>query len=61
MDIIPLKPSLIKGSHGLVPENKKDWPLLLARDLPSGAALNATEVYQVIWNKLTNLPSALPD
>jgi len=61
MDIIPLKPSLIKGSHGLVPEDKKDWPLLLARDLPSGASLTATEVYQVIWNKLTNLPSARPD
>ena len=29
MDVIPLNPSLVKGSHGAVPESKKNWALLM--------------------------------
>ena len=54
MDIIPLDPSLIKGSHGVVPEDKIDWPIVLADGLTPGQDLNATDVYQLIWNQLTN-------
>ena len=54
MDIIPLDPALIKGSHGVVPDDKQDWPLILARGLSSGATLNATDVYRVLWDSLTH-------
>ncbi len=54
MDIIPLDPSLIKGSHGIVPKDSVDWPVLFSSGLSPGATLNATGVYQVIWNQLTN-------
>ena len=52
MDIIPLDPALIKGSHGVVPRDKQDWPLILASGLSSEATLNATDVYQVLWDSL---------
>jgi predicted AlkP superfamily pyrophosphatase or phosphodiesterase len=32
-DIIPLDASLVKGSHGRVPEDSEDWPVLIG-DLP---------------------------
>jgi predicted AlkP superfamily pyrophosphatase or phosphodiesterase len=54
MDIIPLDPTLIKGSHGILPKDQKDWPILFANNLTSGATLSATEVYGVIWSQLTN-------
>ncbi len=54
MDIIPLDPTLIKGSHGIVPKDKKDWPLLFTSGISSGATLDAADIYQVIWNQLSN-------
>ncbi len=54
MDIIPLDPSLIKGSHGIVPRDQVDWPVLFASGLTPGATLSATGVYQAIWHQLTN-------
>ncbi len=33
MDVIPLDSSLVKGSHGRVPQDRFDWPIL-AGDLP---------------------------
>jgi predicted AlkP superfamily pyrophosphatase or phosphodiesterase len=35
MDVIPLDATLVKGSHGRVPRDRKEWPILVA---PSGAA-----------------------
>jgi predicted AlkP superfamily pyrophosphatase or phosphodiesterase len=29
MDVIPLDPSLVKGSHGVCPHDERDWPILL--------------------------------
>ena len=29
MDVIPLDPSLVKGSHGTVPADTAEWPLLI--------------------------------
>jgi predicted AlkP superfamily pyrophosphatase or phosphodiesterase len=29
MDVIPIDPSLVKGSHGCIPADSSDWPLLL--------------------------------
>jgi predicted AlkP superfamily pyrophosphatase or phosphodiesterase len=54
MDIIPLDPKLIRGSHGVTPQNVDDWPLIMADDLSPGKTLNATDVYTVILNQLTN-------
>ncbi|MBP7951512.1 MAG: alkaline phosphatase family protein [Verrucomicrobiales bacterium] len=33
MDVIPLDPTLVKGSHGRIPEDQQDWPIL-AGDFP---------------------------
>ncbi|HLP06749.1 MAG TPA: alkaline phosphatase family protein [Opitutaceae bacterium] len=44
MDVIPLDPSLVKGSHGVCPRDERDWPVLLG----AGAAetpLTATAVH----------------
>jgi predicted AlkP superfamily pyrophosphatase or phosphodiesterase len=47
MDVIPLDASLVRGSHGRVPEDPRDWPVFLG---PAGAekaedVLAATAVY----------------
>ncbi|MDH5397433.1 MAG: alkaline phosphatase family protein [Cyclobacteriaceae bacterium] len=56
MDVIPLDATLIKGSHGRIPEDKKDWPVLISSEpalLPADH-LEAVEVYDVIYKHLTN-------
>ena len=52
MDVIPLDPSLIKGSHGAEPESTMDWPLVIGEGLENGAELQATKVYDIIWRNL---------
>jgi predicted AlkP superfamily pyrophosphatase or phosphodiesterase len=44
MDVIPLQPELVRGSHGRIPEDSADWPLLIGpfEGLPS--QLVATDV-----------------
>lgn len=45
MDVIPLDPSLVKGSHGVLPSDERDWPVLLGAgsvEMP----LAATEVHR---------------
>ncbi|MEM9157780.1 MAG: alkaline phosphatase family protein, partial [Verrucomicrobiota bacterium] len=47
MDVIPLDAGLVRGSHGRVPSDESEWPLLIGkgvgeRDLDSG------EVYEAI-------------
>ena len=46
MDLIPLDASLVRGSHGRVPENISDWPIL-AGDLPTlkSNRIDATDVF----------------
>ena len=54
MDVIPLDASLVKGSHGRVPEDMQDWPLLVG-DFPSLAnreKIAATEVYGLLQSML---------
>ena len=29
MDVIPLDPSLVKGSHGACPADQSEWPVLI--------------------------------
>ena len=56
MDIIPLDATLVKGSHGRIPEDSNDHPILITNK--SGAvlkeALLATEVCGIIENHLLN-------
>ena len=47
MDVIPLDATLVKGSHGRVPEDRYDWPIL-AGDFPhlvSDDSIPATRVF----------------
>jgi predicted AlkP superfamily pyrophosphatase or phosphodiesterase len=46
MDVIPLDATLVKGSHGRVPEDSQDWPILIGdfKSLPTGAAIRADQV-----------------
>jgi predicted AlkP superfamily pyrophosphatase or phosphodiesterase len=53
MDIIPLDPGLIRGSHGVVPVDKKDWPLVISDRPANHRELKATEIYNLIWGQLT--------
>ena len=32
MNIIPLKAELVKGSHGRIPEDEKDWPIFISNN-----------------------------
>jgi hypothetical protein len=49
MEVISQDASLVKGSHGRIPEDPLDWPVLIA---PTGAGLPAqiasTDVYSQI-------------
>ncbi|HLP00424.1 MAG TPA: alkaline phosphatase family protein [Opitutaceae bacterium] len=44
MDVIPLDPSLVKGSHGVCPRDERDWPVLLGGG-GAEAPLPATAVH----------------
>ena len=44
LDVIPLDASLVKGSHGRIPENEDDWPVFIAKGLEQGPA-RSTDVY----------------
>ncbi|MDF2377446.1 MAG: alkaline phosphatase family protein [Verrucomicrobiales bacterium] len=48
MDVIPLDASLVKGSHGCIPESREDYPILIGAfpDLESGAVLEAIAVHE---------------
>ena len=50
MDIIPLEAELIKGSHGRIPENDDDWPVLITNEnnLLNSNKIEATEVFSIL-------------
>jgi len=54
MDVIPLDASLVRGSHGRVPENQSEWPVLISArsDLLTQPAIDSTEVCGVLGNHL---------
>lgn len=54
MDVIPLDPTLVKGSHGRIGTPGEFHPVLIA-DGVSQKELKATDVYDVIWNSLNQL------
>jgi predicted AlkP superfamily pyrophosphatase or phosphodiesterase len=50
MDIIPLKAELVKGSHGRIPEDIDDWPVILSNTntLSKNNKIGATDVFSVL-------------
>jgi predicted AlkP superfamily pyrophosphatase or phosphodiesterase len=50
MDVIPLDATLVKGSHGRRPSQKKDWPVIITgqKDLLHSAEMESTEVYSIL-------------
>lgn len=47
MDVIPLDAGLVKGSHGRIPEDWQDWPVLIGEmpNLPKSGSIAAHEVF----------------
>lgn len=52
MDVIPLDATLVKGSHGRLEKNEAFHPVLIADGLDK-SNLTAVDVYDVIWQQLT--------
>jgi predicted AlkP superfamily pyrophosphatase or phosphodiesterase len=54
MDVIPLDATLVKGSHGRQPADKKDWPLIVSEkpDLLTTKQIESTNVYQLLLRHL---------
>jgi len=50
MDVIPLNPLLVEGSHGRRPEDEADFPIVISpnRSLLSNSKIEATDVYHVL-------------
>jgi predicted AlkP superfamily pyrophosphatase or phosphodiesterase len=55
MDVIPLDASLIRGSHGRTRTAPGDHPVLISARR-RGPRLQATDVFGVIWESLTQAP-----
>ncbi len=53
MDVIPLDANLIKGSHGNTTALQAFHPLIIADKLTVKESIQATEVYDIIWQTLT--------
>ncbi|NSL88754.1 alkaline phosphatase family protein [Chitinophaga solisilvae] len=52
MNVIPLDATLIKGSHGRLEENPLHHPVVISNNPTGKNQLQATEVYDVIWETL---------
>ena len=52
MDVIPLDATLVKGSHGRIPEDTHDWPVLIGDlpNLPRSGTIAAHEVCQQLFD-----------
>jgi predicted AlkP superfamily pyrophosphatase or phosphodiesterase len=54
MDVIPLDATLVKGSHGRRPADKKDWPVFITSqpDFLSAREIESTDVYQILLQQI---------
>jgi hypothetical protein len=54
MDVIPLDASLVKGSHGRRPADKKDWPVLITGrpEILGVKSIESTEVFQILLQQI---------
>jgi hypothetical protein len=53
MDVIPLDATLVKGSHGRIGSAEKYKPILISDYRQQLDNIPATEVFNVIWNQMT--------
>ncbi|MDH3699604.1 MAG: alkaline phosphatase family protein, partial [Flavobacteriaceae bacterium] len=59
MNVIPLQAELVKGSHGRIPEDSEDHPVVIV-DTPSGVPekpISAVEIHDLIKRLLTDKPN----
>lgn len=56
MDIIPIDASLVKGSHGRIPEDKDDFPILISnkKNLVPTNTILATDVFRILEEHIRN-------
>ncbi|MBA2407753.1 MAG: alkaline phosphatase family protein [Chitinophagales bacterium] len=56
MDVISLDGSLVKGSHGRIPESENDWAVLIADQtlLKEKEQIKATDVFHILSRALIN-------
>ncbi len=54
MDVIPLDATLVKGSHGRRPADKKDWPVINTgqRELLGAKEIESTDVYHALLRQV---------
>ena len=54
MDVIPIDPTLVKGSHGCGPENRTDWPVLITGNNVSlhSKNISSTDIHDIIMNSV---------
>ena len=55
MDLISLDASLVRGSHGVTPKDKLDWPIIFGSGIPSSRLLDATEINNTILTQFQYL------
>ena len=50
MDVVPLDATLVKGSHGRRPTDKKDWPVLITRrpEVLNANPIESTDVHEIL-------------
>jgi predicted AlkP superfamily pyrophosphatase or phosphodiesterase len=58
MDVIPLDATLVKGSHGRRPADKKDWPVFITSqpEILGAKEIESTEVYQILLRHFGTRP-----
>jgi len=53
MDLIPLKPELVRGTHGAIPKDRLDWPVIFGHSIhPTDQPIQAPEVHGHILQAL---------
>ena len=55
MNIIPLDATLVKGSHGRIPDSKDDFPIFISDkpDVSSKLELDAKEIFDILYRQIT--------
>jgi predicted AlkP superfamily pyrophosphatase or phosphodiesterase len=54
MDLIPLDATLVKGSHGRRPADKKDWPVFITSqpEILGAKEIESTDVFQILLRQI---------
>jgi predicted AlkP superfamily pyrophosphatase or phosphodiesterase len=54
MDVIPLDATLVKGSHGRRPADKKDWPVFITSlpEILGAKEIESTDVFQILLRQI---------